>query len=417
MTTLVILLNPRARVGADGTAASAAGAAAGAELSYVLTPDGLAATRHGRATPALLPQADGAVVVVPEQDVSWHRLPLPKAPPTKLRAAIAGALEERLLDEPEKMHFAIAPNASAGQSTWIASVDKAWLKAELSALDKAGVAVERAVPMAWPEDTPLGHFGAPQGADASAPMQLTWSDANGVLCMAVNGALARQMLPQWSAQPARWTAHPAVAAPAERWLGSSVHVLTEEQRLLQAMRSLWNLLQFDLAAKHRGAVALRDAMRRWKSASWRPVRWGVAALVALQVVGLNVYAWHQERQVTAKREAMSALLRSTHPQVRSVLDAPAQMERETELLRAAAGRVGDSDLETLLGVAASAWPDGQPPLSALRYENGRLSFSAGWSPQQVDQFRTQLNAGGIGQWSVTQDGGTVTLSHATKASS
>ena len=54
----------------------------------------------------------------------------------------------------------------------------------------------------------------------------------------------------------------------------------------------------------------------------------------------------------------------------------------------------------------------------LRFDNGRLSFSgAGWSPQQVEQFRTQLNAGGIGEWSVTQDGATVTLSRATKASS
>lgn len=416
MTTLVILLNPRARAGTD--AAAAPGVAGGAELSYVLTPDGLAAARHGRATAALLPKADSAVVVVPEQDLSWHRLALPKAPPTKLRAAIAGALEERVLDEPERLHFAIAPNASAGQPSWIAGVDKAWLKAELSALDRAGIAVERAVPMAWPEDTPLGHFGAPHGDDAAAPMQLTWSDANGVLCLAVNGALARQMLPQWSAQPARWTAHPAVAAPAERWLGSSVQVLSDEQRLLQAMRSLWNLLQFDLAAKHRGAVALRDAMRRWKSASWRPVRWGVAVLVALQVVGLNLYAWHLERQIGAKREAMTALLRATHPQVRAVLDAPAQMQRETELLRAAAGRVGDSDLETLLGVAASAWPDGQPPLATLRFENGRLSFSgAGWSAQQVEQFRSQLNAGGIGEWSVTQDGATVTLSRTVKAAS
>jgi general secretion pathway protein L len=345
--------------------------------------------------------------VVPEQDVSWHRLPLPKAPPTKLRAAIAGALEERLLDEPEKMHFAIAPNASAGQSTWIASVDKAWLKAELSALDKAGVAVERAVPMAWPEDTPLGHFGAPQGADASAPMQLTWSDANGVLCMAVNGALARQMLPQWSAQPARWTAHPAVAAPAERWLGGSVLVQGDEQRALQAVRSLWNLLQFDLAPKHRGTVALREALRRWRSSSWRPVRWGLAGLVAVQVLGLNLWAWHQERQIAAKREAMVGLLRSTHPQVRAVLDAPAQMQKETDLLRAAAGRSGEGDLETLLGVAASAWPEGQPPLQTLKYDGSRLSFStSGWNDAQVAQFRSQV---GANDWVVTQDGGTLTL--------
>lgn len=407
MATLVIQLPARPRLGGGGAAASSASAG---ELGYVLTPDGINIARQGRSAPALMPKAETAVVVLSDHDVSWHRLTIPKAPPSRLRAAIAGALEEQLLEDPEQLHFALAPGFSGGQAGWVAVVDKAWLKAELSALDKAGIAVERAVPVAWPEDTPLGHFGAPFGDDAAAPMELTWSDAKGVICLGVNGALARQMLPQWAAQPARWTAHPAVAAPAERWLGGSVMVQGDEQRSLQAMRSLWNLLQFDLAPKHRGTVALRDAVRRWKSASWRPVRWGLAALLVAQVVGLNLWAWHQERQVTAKREAMTALLRTTHPQVRAVLDAPAQMQRETDLLRAAAGKSGDTDLETLLGLAASAWPEGQAPLAMLRFENNRLSFTtAGWSEAQISQFRNQL--GGT-EWTVSQDGATLTIGRA-----
>ena len=409
MSTLVIQLPPRHRlkIGANGAAESAAG---GAELAYVVTPDGINITRQGRATAALLPKAESAVVVLSESDVSWHQLTLPKAPAARLRAALLGLLEERLLDEPESLHLALAPGATTGQSVWIAVTDKAWFKAELSALDKAGIAVERAVPMAWPEDTPLGHFGAPAGDDAAAPMRLTWSDANGVVLMAVNGTLARQMLPQWTSQPARWSAHPAVAAPAERWLSSSVVVLGDEQRLLQAMRSLWNLLQFDLAARHRGAVALREALRRWRSASWRPVRWGLASLLVLQIVGLNAWAWHQQRQIVAKRGATEALLKTTYPQVRAVLDAPAQMARETDLLRAAAGQPGDADLETLLGVAATAWPPGHAPMQTLRFENGRLSFSSsGWSEAQIAQVRSQLGASG---WSLLSEGGALVITRA-----
>jgi general secretion pathway protein L len=404
MSTLVIQLPARARLsgGPQPPAREDAG-----EFAYVLTPDGLNVTRQGRAAPALMPKADSAVVVLSDLDVSWHSIAVPKAPAARLRAAIAGLLEEHLLEEPEALHFALAPGAAPGQRGFVAVVDKAWLKAHLSALDKAGIPVERAVPIAWPEDTPLGHFGAPFGDDAAAPMQVTWSDANGVVCLGVNGALARQMLPQWASQPARWTAHPAVAAPAERWLGGSVLVQGDEQRALQAVRSLWNLLQFDLAPKHRGTVALREALRRWRSSSWRPVRWGLAGLVAVQVLGLNLWAWHQERQIAAKREAMVGLLRSTHPQVRAVLDAPAQMQKETDLLRAAAGRSGEGDLETLLGVAASAWPEGQPPLQTLKYDGSRLSFStSGWNDAQVAQFRSQV---GANDWVVTQDGGTLTL--------
>ena len=409
MSTLVIQLPARARLqsGAEGLPA-AVQARSTAELAYALTPDGLALTKHGRAAVALLPKADTVVLVLADTDVSWHRIKVPKAPAARLRAAIGGVLEEHLLDEPGAMHLALAPGASGGESAWIAATDKAWLSAELAAVEKAGVQVDRVVPIAWPEDTPLGHFSAPFGADAGAPMQLTWSDAKGVVSIGLHGALARQMLALWSALPARWSAHPAVAAPAERWLGRGVVVLNDEQRLLQAMRSLWDLRQFDLAPRHRGMLALRDAWRRWRSVSWRPVRYGVVALVALHVLGLNLWAWHQQRQVDTKRMAMTQLLRTSHPQVRAVLDAPVQMQRETDRLRTAAGKIGETDLESLLGVAAAAWPEAQPPLATLRFENGRLSFAAsGWAEAQIAQFRAQLASSG---WDLASNNGVLTVS-------
>jgi len=127
------------------------------------------------------------VAVVADTDVSWHRITLPKASAARQRAALAGVLEEQLLDEPEALHLAVAPDAVGGRSTWVAVLDKAWFSGELRALEKAGVQVDRAVPVSWPEDTPLGHFSSPFGADAAAPMQLTWSDANGVAAISVQG--------------------------------------------------------------------------------------------------------------------------------------------------------------------------------------------------------------------------------------
>jgi general secretion pathway protein L len=102
------------------------------------------------------------------------------------------------------------------------------------------------------------------------------------------------------------------------------------------------------------------------------------------------------------------LLRSTHPQVRAVLDAPVQMQRETDALRAAAGRSSDTDLETVLGVAAAAWPDGQPPIATLKFDNGQLSFGAGgWPEAQVTQFRARLANSG---WDLASSNGVLTVS-------
>ena len=121
MSTLVIQLPPRARQpgGADGSAAPAR--AAIGELAFVLTPDGLAVSKHGRAAAALLPKADTVVVVVADTDLSWHRIKLPKAPAARLRAAVAGVLEEQLLDEPEALHLAVAPDA-AGEMAGLMAV-------------------------------------------------------------------------------------------------------------------------------------------------------------------------------------------------------------------------------------------------------------------------------------------------------
>jgi general secretion pathway protein L len=239
---------------------------------------------------------------------------------------------------------------------------------------------------------------------------LCHADESGLSLLRLDGSLARALLSRMTEQPTLWTAEPAVAAPAERWLGSSVKVQTEAERALQAVRSLWNLRQFDLAPRHRGTRALRNTMRQLLSPAWRPVRIGLATLLLLQVVGLNAWAWHQRQGLTAQRTAQEKLLRDTFPNVRAVLDAPLQMRRETEVLRTAAGRAGDSDLEALLGAAASAWPEGQGPVQTLRFEPGRLTLSApGWSEQQLSQFRDRLRPGG---WAVESAEGRVSLSRA-----
>ena len=90
-----------------------------------------------------------------------------------------------------------------------------------------------------------------------------------------------------------------------------------------------------------------------------------------------------------------------------MLDAPAQMRRETEALRTAAGRTGAADLEPMLQAAASAWPGNRPAVESLRYEPGRLSLSAnGFSNEEIEQFRARLQPAG---WHVEHAEGRLTL--------
>lgn len=410
MSVLAILIPPRARLAARTAEGAAAPPADG--FAYVLSSDGVQVSSQGRAQPALLPRADTVVAVLADSDVGWQRLTVPKAPAARLRAALGGLLEEHLLEDDEAVHLALPPGAEAGQPAWVATLHKDWLRGVLETLEKSGRSVDRVLPSSWPGDAPQGHFfEAPGAATGSARIMLSYGDEQGHQLLRLEGSLARALLPPMLEQPTQWTAEPAVAAPAERWLGSSVRVQTEAERALQAARSLWNLRQFDLAPKHRGTRALRDLARRLRSPAWRPVRIGLASLVVLQLVGLNGWAWHQRQALAEQRLTQQQLLQSTFPHVRAVLDAPLQMQRETDRLRAAAGRAGEADLEAMLGAAASAWPEGQGPVQTLRFEPGRLTLSApGWSEQQVAQFRDRLRTGG---WAVESAEGRISLSRAT----
>jgi general secretion pathway protein L len=399
MSLLAIKLPPRQRLGARAASGEpVSGLRLPVEWPFVLSADGRTAGPLSQAPLALLPRADRVVLVLSEGEVSWHAVAVPKAPPARMRAALAGVMEEVLLDDDEAVHLALAGDAVPGKTGWVAVTHGPRLTAALAALESGGLTVEQVVPAQVPSaaGAPVrGHFFAVQGDDNSAAW-LALAREEGALSLRLDGALARSLLPA-PGQAAQWTATPAAATAAEQWLGRAVPLQTDAEHLLECASSPVNLRQFELAVRHRGLRALRDVGKRLWSAEWRPVRVGVMALLALQLVGLNVHAWQQRQAVQAKRVAMNDLLRSTHPGVRAVLDAPAQMAGETERLRAAAGRPGGADLEVLLNAAAAAWPEAQGPTADLRFDAGRLVLSAaGWRDGEVQAFRNRLKSAGFG---------------------
>jgi general secretion pathway protein L len=229
------------------------------------------------------------------------------------------------------------------------------------------------------------------------------------------GTWVRDQLSAWARQGTRWSAAPAVAAQAERWLGAPVAVRSDADHALQAVRSLWNLRQFDLAGHARGARWLRDAWKRFFSPAWRPARVGVLALVVLNLVGMNLWALRQRSEIASRKQAMETIVKTSHPQIGTIVDPPVQMRRATDGLRAAAGRVGDADFEAALAAATQAWPDGQPPVQSLRFEGGKLTLVVGvWSGDQIERFRASLRSAG---WSVEAAEGRLVLTRGDNARS
>ena len=342
----------------------------GTEFSYVLAGDGPLPLSHGIAPLALLPRSDALILVVPARLLSWHEIKLPPLSASRVRAALEGALEDRLLDEPASLAFAAAPRRGPDGMTVVAVCDKAWLRAALQFFELAQRPATRVVPEFEPAREPSQRRLVVTGTNEEA--WITHVDGAGSLCvpLAAVAVLPGHGTPEFDALPL--LAGPAVDALAEQVLARPAAIQEVELALLASSRSAWELAQFDLALSSGGRMA-----RRWTSGwqrfartpVWRMTRWGLAGLCVANLVGFNAWAWRQDNALQAKRQQVKTLLSQTFPRVRTIVDAPVQMEREVALLRQASGGLSGRDMEVMLGAIGAALPSGQG-LTSIEFSPG-----------------------------------------------
>ena len=351
-----------------------ASVAAATEFAYLVTPDGRSIGDHASAPAALLPRPSGAggevVAIAPLSALSWHQVELPKgvtAASPRLRAVLEGLLEDRLLDEPETLHFALQPNAKAGTPVWVAVCARQWLRDAVQVLEAAGRPISRIVPEFAPDGPAALHA---VGEPETATLVLTGNDGVLTVPLAAQGLAIVPSLPE----DARRVAEPAVAALAEQLLQHPVQLQQATQRWLQAAQSGWDLAQSEFASSNRARAAKRLAAL-WgdvlRAPHWRPARWGAIVLVVANLLGLNAWAWKERSSLDAKRESVRRVLTTTFPQVKVVVDAPLQMEKEVALLRQTAGATSGRDLEAMLGELAAVAP-AQARLTSIEYTGGEL---------------------------------------------
>ncbi len=336
--------------------------------------DGKRLQRWGRAVPALLPNGNELVLCLPAAALSWHQVTLPPGSlngAARLRSVLNGLLEDRLLDAPDLLHFALEPGARAGALVRVAACNRLWLHSAVQALESVGRRVTRIVPEFTPQPATVPVKLVATGTHDAA--QLTICDAAGVTTLPLDGASLARIggLPEGAST----LAEPGVAALAETLFGHRVPIVTSEARWFeQASSSPWDLAQFDLASTGRARAGKQLATitrALWRAPRWRAARWGVLVLVLAQLIGLNAWAWKTRSALAAQRSAVVDVLTRTFPSVRVVVDAPLQMAREVSALQRATGGVTAADLEPMLGAVAASMPAGRSP-SAIDFSPGQL---------------------------------------------
>jgi general secretion pathway protein L len=270
--------------------------------------------------------------------------------------------------------------------------ERAWLQSALQALDAAGHSVGRIVA----ECTPAlaGNAQVLLSADLE-PAQMLLCSAQGVSLL----PLLPNTLGLALAQPDLDVfAEPAVMELAQTSFGNRASLQTRAQRLLLAAQSPWNLAQLELSASPGGRMQKRLAAG-WQqilhAPQWRPLRWGVLALLLVQVAGLNALAWQQRRSQDQQRAAIQSMLQQTFPEVSLVIDAPAQMQRAVDDLARARGVGSDTDLGRVLSALGVLAPAGTA-LSAIELTDKRLQLTAtGLDAGNAQPLITGLDAQGL----------------------
>jgi general secretion pathway protein L len=385
-------------------AANDAPATPASVVDWVRTPDTRQTSAHGQSALNALPGDPEVVLVLPAHRVSWHRVDLPRVGTARLRAALDGLLEERLLGDTERLHFALEPGGRAGQSLWVAACDKGWLRQWLKALDDAGRTAVRVAPVVCPlrAGEPVWHWVHPLGERVWITSASPW----GVSGMPLQQHHA-SLWPQ-ATEADHWSADPSVAAQAEQALDRRLALLPWPAALLRAAQSEWNLAQFDLSLSGgaRRSQRLKQVLRQWASApAWGPARWGMGALVLSLLIGLNALAWAERQSLASKEKALGQTLQRSFPEERLVLDAPLQMQRALARLQQASGQLSGGDLETALSAMAGA------PLAAtprtIEFDPGDTRFGDWGVPDTaVLPLQRSLQAQG---WQAHMNGGVLRL--------
>ncbi len=364
--------------------------------------DGHSVLRSAAGAAATLSTHAGEVVaVVPHSRMAWLRVQLPPASHgPRLQNVLQGLLEDRLLDDPQQLHIVLPPESEAiariGGETLVAVCDKQWLRDTLAPLQAAGLTVQRIVPELSPSEAPvLQVMGEPDHS------QSVLCHAHGVTLLPPNTAQWRAFA-ELSQNDLQIQSEPAMVARVQNTLQRQPMLQSAAQRWVKSSQSAWDLAQGEWA-QGRAQRAQRLVLSAWQTLrhapQWKPVRWGLLALAALQVLGLNALAWRESSTLNAQQASLQNILKTTFPSVTLVIDAPLQMQREVDALQQKSGSASSTDLEPLLAALASVLPAGQTP-QQIHFANQALRVQGVMLDSNVAGM-ARLKAQGL---SLRQDG-------------
>jgi general secretion pathway protein L len=344
----------------------------GEGAAWLLRDGAVAAWQHG----SPLPAETRVVALAPAESVGLHVETLPVRRLTELRQAVPFALEDRLAQPVEALHFALG--AREGQRIDIAVVARDRLRAWIDHVASTGLHADLLVVDAHLLPRAAGSVHVARMADrvlVSAPDQIF--------------AVPFADWPQWRSRLPSLSllalGPDARFRPIEDATIPAVDRTTLLRLLPSRIAQAPDLLQGEFAPRQ------RDAGRR------RLWRWAaVLAVAALLLAFLDaaVGVWTQARQRDRLRTEMADVFRQALPEARMTADPAAQLAAEVQ--RADGGNRSGSALSLLLRAAPVLMQGSRYRLRAFDYRNGSLELEVTTDDVAgLDALRESLATNGL----------------------
>ena len=130
------------------------------------------------------------------------------------------------------------------------------------------------------------------------------------------------------------------------------------------------------------------------------------ALIVVNLAGIQLWNYQEQSRLASKRVAVRDLLTSTFPDVKVVIDAPAQMTRAVTDLQRRTGTATGADLETMLLQFYTMAP-AMPAPAAIEFAAGELKIK-GIDPAAKGAARMATKLQGMG-YQAQLDGDTLVM--------
>jgi general secretion pathway protein L len=354
--------------------------------NFALISQGDAVEREGVAPltdiSALVRKTQRVVLLLAASDVSLLRIKVPPMSAARLKAALPNLVEDQLVTDPAECVM-VAGGAADGLRT-VAVVQRAWLEDISKTFDGFGARNIVALPSQLCLPFQAGAASAAinaQQTDIDVAVRLSEHDGIGLPIVADEPAsVAREVVealvtvvPQ--APIALYV--PQAAVPTFQEVIDSTGLPEQRITILTDSWAYWIA-----GAKNRSL----DLMPGLGSAAgpamnWRPWRIPLAlaaAVLLINIIGLNFDWWRLKNEADASRTAMARIYKAAYPKETVVVDPIAQMRQKIAAAKRDSGQAAPDDFTALAAAFGEAWAGATqggkqaPGIAGLEYRERSL---------------------------------------------